>query len=77
MNIPAECKELFRLLTENRVDYMVVGGYAVAFQGHPRFTKAIDIFYESSPANVARLRTAMVAFGFEGDELMPSKSWCR
>ena len=31
---------------------MIVGGYAVAFHGYPRFTKDIDIFYETSPQNV-------------------------
>lgn len=69
MNIHPDFKELFQLLTENHVDYMIVGGYAVAFHGHPRFTKDIDIFFESSPSNVARLRAALVAFGFEGEDL--------
>lgn len=43
---------------------MIVGGYAVVFHGYPRFTKDIDIFFEYSPDNVARLRAALVDFGF-------------
>lgn len=32
-------EDFLRLLEEQRVDYMIVGGYAVAFHGFPRFTK--------------------------------------
>jgi hypothetical protein len=35
-------KEFIELLNENKVRYLVVGGYAVAFHGHPRYTKDID-----------------------------------
>ena len=69
MNTHPDFEELFQLLEEHHVDYMIVGGYAVAFHGYPRFTKDIDIFFESSPKNVARLRTALVAFGFEQQDL--------
>jgi hypothetical protein len=48
---------------------MVVGGYAVAFHGFPRFTKDIDIFFEASLENVDRLRAALAAFGFDPADL--------
>jgi hypothetical protein len=51
------------------VDYMIVGGYALAFHGYPRFTQDIDIFFELSPQNVARLRDALVEFGFAEQDL--------
>ena len=35
-------KEFIELLNENKVRYLVVGGYAVAFHGHPRYTKDFD-----------------------------------
>jgi hypothetical protein len=44
---------------------MIVGGYAVAFHGFPRFTKDIDVFFSDSAANLARLQEALVAFGFQ------------
>ncbi|NIA14721.1 MAG: hypothetical protein GWP08_11630 [Nitrospiraceae bacterium] len=69
MNTHPDFEELFRLLEENLVDYMIVGGYAVAFHGYPRFTKDIDIFFDASPANVARLREALISFGFEPQDL--------
>jgi hypothetical protein len=42
----------------------VVGGYAVAFHGRPRFTKDIDVFVEPSLENAGRLIAALVDFGF-------------
>ncbi|HNR31919.1 MAG TPA: nucleotidyltransferase [Candidatus Hydrogenedentes bacterium] len=69
MNTHPDFEELFRLLEKHGVDYVIVGGYAVAFHGYPRFTKDIDIFFDPSPANVARLRAALVAFGFEEQDL--------
>ena len=65
MNTQPDFEDFFRLLESNGVESMVVGGYAVAFHGYPRFTKAIDVFFEASPANAARLRAALVAFGFQ------------
>ncbi len=39
---------------EDRVKYVLLGGYAVAWHGHPRFTKDIDFFVERSPENDLR-----------------------
>jgi len=43
---------------------MVIGGYAVAIHGHPRFTKDLDIFYNNDVENVLRLQQALAEFGF-------------
>lgn len=69
MNIQPDFEEFLRLLEEHRVDYMIVGGYAVAFHGFPRFTKDMDVFFEPSEANIARLRSALVGFGFQEDDV--------
>jgi hypothetical protein len=37
-------KEFIELLNEHKVRYLVVGGYAVAFHGHPRYTKDLDVW---------------------------------
>jgi len=58
-------EDFLRLLEERRVDYMIVGGYAVAFHGFPRFTKDIDVFFADDRENLARLHAALVAFGFQ------------
>ncbi len=69
MNTQPDFEELLRLLEEHRVDYMIVGGYAVAFHGYPRFTKDIDVFFDASSENIARLREVLVAFAFQEEDL--------
>ncbi|MEL4895269.1 hypothetical protein [Crocosphaera sp. Alani8] len=43
---------------------MVIGGYAVAIHGHPRYTKDIDIWIEMSHENAQKLMIALTQFGF-------------
>ena len=76
MHIHPDFEELLQLLEERRVEYMIVGGYAVAFHGYPRFTKDIDIFFESSPENVERLRGVLVSFGFQ-EENLPAEAFTK
>ena len=70
-------KEFFESLNNNQVRYLVVGGYAVAFHGHPRYTKDIDIWVERSRENSRALVSAIEQFGMgalglrEEDFLIP------
>jgi predicted nucleotidyltransferase len=57
-------KEFIQSLNENEVRYLVIGGYAVAFHGHPRYTKDLDVWLEASPENAARAVQALEQFGF-------------
>jgi predicted nucleotidyltransferase len=72
-------KEFIQSLNDNRVRYLVVGGYAVALHGHPRYTKDIDIWVEMEPANAANLLKALEQFGLdslglrEADFLVPGQ----
>ena len=58
-------KEFIQLLNENQVKYLVIGGYAVAIHGHPRYTKDIDIWIEISEDNANKLVTTLTQFGFD------------
>lgn len=69
MNIHPDFEELLRLLEEHEVEYMIVGGYAVAYHGYPRFTKDIDIFFNFSQENACRIQRALVDFGFKENEV--------
>ncbi|MFM7034167.1 MAG: nucleotidyltransferase [Planctomycetia bacterium] len=64
MSIHPDFEDFLRLLEEHHVDSMIVGGFAVAFHGFPRFTKDLDIFFADDRENLARLHAAIVAFGF-------------
>ena len=57
-------KEFIQLLNNHDVRYLVVGGYAVAIHGFPRYTKDIDIWIRTEAENVDRLLRAMDRFGF-------------
>jgi hypothetical protein len=48
MVLNKDFREFIALLSENNVRYLVVGGYAVAFHGHPRYTKDLDVWIEAS-----------------------------
>lgn len=57
-------KEFIALLNNNEVRYLVVGGYAVAVHGHPRYTKDLDVWIELNPQNAANVIKALDQFGF-------------
>ena len=64
-------KEFIELLNENDVRYLVVGGYAVALHGHPRYTKDLDVWIELSPDNAIKILAALKDFGFGSLDLKP------
>jgi predicted nucleotidyltransferase len=72
-------KEFVQLFNDNQVRYLIVGGYAVAFHGHPRYTKDLDVWVEPSPANAERIVRALEQFGFgslgltEADFIAPNQ----
>ena len=59
-----DLKEFIELLNSRKVKYLVVGGYAVAYHGHPRFTADIDFFIERSISNAVLLEQVVNTFGF-------------
>lgn len=72
-------REFVGSLNASGVRYLVVGGYAVALHGHPRYTKDIDVWLEATPDNAARVIDALEAFGFaslgltQADFLVPDQ----
>lgn len=64
MLINKDFKEFIELLNENEVEYLIVGGYALAFHGYPRYTKDIDIWIKLEKTNAEKFLKALAAFGF-------------
>lgn len=64
MRLQKDLREFIELLSSRAVDCIVVGGHAVAFHGHPRFTGDIDFLIRPSIANARRVMEALHAFGF-------------
>jgi predicted nucleotidyltransferase len=64
LNLEPDFKEFIELLNSKRVEYILVGGYAVAFYGHPRYTGDIDFWIAIAPENAARILAVLKEFGF-------------
>jgi hypothetical protein len=64
MMLNEDFKEFVALLNSNRVDYLIVGGYALAAYGHPRYTGDLDFWIGVDPANAVRVLAALDQFGF-------------
>lgn len=57
-------REFIQSLNDNQVRYLVVGGYAVAIYGHPRYTKDLDVWIEMTQENATNIMQALQQFGF-------------
>lgn len=64
MELSQDFKEFIQLLNAHKVDYLVVGGYAVAIHGFPRTTGDIDFWIKPDYENAKRLINALIGFGF-------------
>ena len=62
--LQTDLREFIALLNSHAVEYIVVGGHAVAYHGHPRFTGDIDFLVRPSAENAERLLAVLSAFGF-------------
>ena len=72
MEIQNDFKELLELFNAHKVEYLIVGGYALAFHGAPRFTGDIDLFVKPDPRNAQRILAALDDFGFGSLDLSQS-----
>jgi hypothetical protein len=64
MEAQKDFKELLELFNGHKVEYIIVGAYALAYHGAPRFTGDIDIFVKPSLDNAQRILSALSDFGF-------------
>lgn len=63
MVLHQDYKELLKLLNENKVEYLVVGAFALGFYGSPRNTGDIDIWISISKENAKRMEKTLIDFG--------------
>lgn len=62
--LQTDLREFIALLNSHDVEYVVVGGHAVAFHGHPRFTGDIDFLIRATTLNAHRVLNVLRTFGF-------------
>jgi len=71
MDLAPDYDEFIASLIAHGVDFVVVGAYALAFHGVPRFTGDFDVLVRPTHDNAVRLLDAIRAFGFPVAELTP------
>ena len=64
IHLPPDFKEFLQLLGKHRVDYLIVGGYAVGYYGYPRATGDMDVWIAFNPGNLRGVVEALREFGF-------------
>lgn len=60
MTLAKDFEDFVNLLNKHQVNYMVVGGYALAFHGKPRHTGDLDIWINNSKENAEKLVLAII-----------------
>lgn len=62
-------REFVKLLIKNKVEYLIVGGYAVSIHGYPRYTGDLDIWLNPTPENAEKILLSVNEFGFSSFRL--------
>jgi len=66
MDLNRDYQELLQSFVSHNVRFLIVGGYALAAHGHPRYTKDLDIWVWTDPSNAERIVKSLEGFGFDG-----------
>lgn len=69
MELHPDFNDFTTALNKNRVEYIIVGAYALAFLGQPRATGDIDFWIKPTPHNAGRLLKALSDFGFKSVDI--------
>lgn len=64
-----DLKELLSLLILYKVEFLLIGGYALGTYTVPRYTKDIDLWVGKDKVNIQKLSNALKEFGFYFDNL--------
>jgi len=64
MDVQQDFRDLLELFSKHKVDYIIVGAYALGFHGAPRYTGDLDVFVRPDPINARNIMEALHAFGF-------------
>lgn len=62
-DLPEDFRDLLVELADAGAEFVLVGGHAVAFHGHPRATKDMDVLIRANENNAERVYRALASFG--------------
>lgn len=69
IELPKDFKEFLQLLNSKKVEYLIVGGYAVGYHGFPRATGDLDIWISVCEENAAKMIEVLKEFGFDVSQI--------
>ena len=69
MNFEKEFEEILNALQTHKVNYMLVGGYAVNFHGYERTTSDLDIWIKPTKDNLEKVLSVLADLGFDKDSI--------
>lgn len=69
--IPQDFRDFLKLLEDEGVAYLLIGGYAVGYYGYPRATADMDIWIAVDPENAKRTFNALHRFGMRTPDMTP------
>ena len=70
--IPPDFRDFLKLLEDEQVAYLLIGGYAVGYYGYPRATADMDVWIAVNPQNAQRTVNALERFGMRMPEISPA-----
>jgi hypothetical protein len=71
LDLAPDFNEFIGSLTAHDAEFVVIGAYALAFHGAPRFTGDLAVLVRPTPENASRVLRAIAAFGFPTTGLRP------
>ncbi len=69
IQLPPDFKEFLKLLNSHRVEYLLIGGYAVGYHGYPRATGDMDLWVAIRQNNAEKLVVVLKEFGLTSPQL--------
>lgn len=63
MELADDFRDLLIEFADSGAEFVLVGGHAVAFHGHPRATKDMDVLIRATSSNAEKVYRALAAFG--------------
>jgi hypothetical protein len=64
MELNRDFQEFLQSFVSHDARFLIVGGYALAAHGNPRYTKDLDVWVWAEPTNSTRIMQALTDFGF-------------
>lgn len=70
--LPPDFKDFLKLLNSKKVEYLLIGGYAVGYYGYPRATADMDIWIAIGEENAEKMTQVIKDFGMDTSDLKES-----